>query len=239
MRSRKKLGLIIAATAAAAIAIVGAGAVNASLDRDSDDLYRLLLASSEHPAGSLIDSEMSIEEATQKPLPAPWGMVWSPSSCQNFLAESVPTLFESKGWIRSTDRTSANFRHDNHYFDMVAEVDAGVDLKQVRAAALSCSDGTLTLDDTVTGKIRYSEVPGRELPDAESLTMNVEISFPEAKNAEEAAIMAKYGYGSGAAIDIIKKELLILIGNLLYTVLSPDAEVAQRAVDVFHENATK
>jgi len=57
--------------------------------------------------------------------------------------------------------------------------------------------------------------------------------------AEEAAIMAKYGYGSGAAIDIIKKELLILIGNLLYTVLSPDAEVAQRAVDVFHENATK
>jgi hypothetical protein len=214
------------------------------------ELRRLLVPIGEHPAGALIDSEMSLAQIATEPLPLPWGMVWNPASCENYLAMAMPGVFDNHGWLRATDRRSKAFSHDNFYLDMVIEVPGGTDVQRIGAAAGTCKSGTLTLDDTVTGKVTYTEVETPELQSLEratSLTLRIEVSFAPPKDRAEAATLAKYHYGppqgadalfaAQAGVSNVKTASYVATGDALVMVLSPDARVATEMAAATHGRA--
>lgn len=212
------------------------------------ELRSLLVPVREHPAGALIDEEMSLAQIASAPLPLPWGMVWNPASCENYLAMAIPGVFDNHGWLRATDRRSKTFDHDNFYLDMVIEVPGGADVQRIGAAAGTCKSGTLTLDNKVVGKVTYTDVEAPELQSLErasTLTMRIEVSFDAPKDREEAAILAKYHYGprggdpeemfnAQAAISHIKTASYVSTGDALTMVLSPDARIATEMAAATH-----
>ncbi|SDK39042.1 hypothetical protein [Nonomuraea jiangxiensis] len=207
-------------------------------------LRSLLVPVDEHPAGRLIDLESSVAAMAADPLPAPWGMVWAPPSCQNYLEEAVPELHSLNGWVRLTDRRAKSFSHDNFYIDMVIESPGGVDVQRISRAAGTCSSGTLTLDAKVVGRVTYTELASPALADASTLTMQIQVQFEPPADRESAEILAKYGYvsardadGQDIGVNNVKQVSYVATGDTLFMVLSPDPDIHRAMPTTLYQRA--
>ncbi|MEO3873502.1 hypothetical protein ABGB18_32220 [Nonomuraea sp. B12E4] len=207
-------------------------------------LRSLLVPIDEHPAGRLIDLESSVAAMAADPLPAPWGMVWAPPACQNYLEEAVPHLPRLNGWVRLSDRRSKSFSHDNFYIDMVIETPGGIDVGRIAEAARRCSSGTLTLESKVVGTVTYTELAAPTLAEATTLTMQIQVRFDAPADDATAAIMARYGYvaprgadGRPSAVNNIKQVSYVATGETLFMVLSPDPAVIESMPTMLYRRA--
>jgi hypothetical protein len=210
---------------------------NTTGDQHARDLRlrALLVPKDEHPARDLITLELGVKQLGDAPPPLPWGMVWDPPTCENYFETAVPNAYAGHGWMRTTDRRSPTFSHDNFYLDSVIEVPGGVDLDALRRTALTCRSGRLTLDGRVTGTVTYTEVEAPKLSRSKALAMRIEVRIGAPKDDEDAAIIAKYRYGGGRrAVANIKEVQHVVSGNLLFTVLSPKPGLARQMAEAVH-----
>jgi len=218
-----------------------------------EQLRAMLVPLEEHPARELIDLEFGVEKLAAEPMPIPWGMVWNPASCQNYLEIAIPNLYSNPGWIRATDRRNTSFTHERFYLDMVINVPGRVDVNRIREAAGTCRSGTLTLDYKVTGRVTYTEIQPdelRDVRDGDTLAFRIEISFDAPRDEEELAVLTKYRYAQGAGGSQLfegnqgvanAKEVAFAVSGqsrrTLSMVMSPEPGLAPRIVATMHQRA--
>jgi hypothetical protein len=245
MRGRKA-AWVLGVTAVAAM--VTAGAVYASSNGASStptttasksvDLHSILVPAANHPAGNLIEQSLAEFNASANKVPA--GVVYSPASCLDWLGVAYPGLYNNQGYIQYTEpRWDGKFdanRHGDFYINQVINVPGGVDVNKLDASARTCASGTITLEGKVVGSISYTKVAGPNVAGAASTAQQINISFPQPKSEEEAALLKKYGFGAGT--QAIKEAAVVAEGNgtLIY-VLSPDAGFALEMASTLHNRA--
>lgn len=244
MRTKGKIAWAVAVVAVAAT--VAAGSVYASHDDAvlvgsgvsnlaQRDMRALLLHPDEHPDGKIVELSFA-QLATESD--APGGMVWSPASCANYLEMAVPNLYTLNGWMQATDRLAPDFSHDSFFIAEAIQVPGGADLARIRDAAVTCREGTLTLESRVTGRVSYSEVSAPVLQGAKTLQLQVHVTFDKPRDAESAAILARYGYGDGtAAVANLKAAAYVALGDTLLTTFSPDAQAARAMATTMYQRA--
>jgi hypothetical protein len=245
MRGRKA-AWVLGVTAVAAM--VTAGAVYASSNGASSttgttasksvDLHSILVPAQNHPAGNLIEQTLVDFNQTANKVPA--GVVYSPASCLDWLGVAYPGLYNNQGYIQYTEpRWDGKFeqnRHGDFYINEVINVPGGVDVNKLDASARTCSNGTITLEGKVVGSISYTKAPGPNVAGATSTAQKINISFPQPKTDEEAALLKKYGFSAGT--QATKEAAAVAEGNgtLIY-VLSPDAAFATEMATTLHNRA--
>lgn len=206
------------------------------------ELRALLLPAEEHPARDLIDLEFSFQQLRTEPLPVPWGMVWEPEACENYIERAIPDIDRISGWMRSTDRRSRSFRHNNFYIDSVFEIPGGADVDRIWEAASECRSGRLTLDYKVTGRVSYSradEPSLRSLRDAQTLAMDIQVEFDAPRDSEAAETLRKYRYVEGDGGPVVNRKQVVYVGteDKLFMVLSPQPQLAQQMAATLHRRA--
>lgn len=243
---RNTIAWVVAAVAA--VTMITGGVVYASSDpattrvaAGQTDLRSYFVPAESLPtAGDMI--ELTLREAAATGFADPPAAVrYSPVNCVNYLGIAVPDMAELDGRIRVThlrwDPTSWGppAQHESFYMDMVVDVPQGLDIDRVREAALACSTGRVDVASRVTGQLRYQEIPAAPTAADESLGLQIDVAFP-ATNREDAALLARYGWGngSGLAIRTSKQTQIATVaketGVTLLYVLSSDSAVGRDAI---------
>ncbi|WP_353850557.1 hypothetical protein [Solwaraspora sp. WMMA2056] len=198
-----------------------------------------------HPAkGKLIEADF--HEAGEKGLLVPpEGMTYSPDSCVNFIDLGDPAQLD--GWLQFNEAApvgkSHNLAHKDFFVGTVFRLPGGVDVAKLKAKALTCDDGSVSLlgDNGVkiTGTLTNTEVEPVNLPGATTFEMTQRLQFAKPKDAKAKAVLEQY-YGeldADGGVLRVKQIIIVAISNVLYVVNMQDRDAARQLATDFDRRA--
>lgn len=237
MRNKPHFGRMAGlATAAAAIFVLAfpsvspAGGPTTSLDLAA--LKSVLVSQADVPEGTFLTDPITLRDiAAAGGLNPLAGMTSSPTSCLTFVGDALGDIGLLDGWIQFGARPAPLGLHA-FSIQLVANIPGGADLRPIRAAALTCQRGTVTLEDRITGSAAFRTQVPPHLKSALALVTRMTTTFEEPTTTSDAELLAKYNFHPGACpADYV----FVTMGDVLIWSLDPDPTLAVRAATIMHD----
>ncbi|PZF92053.1 hypothetical protein [Micromonospora deserti] len=219
------------------------------------DLKGLLTNPHEDPSQDEV-LEFDFAQVAEKNLLAPpKGMAFTPDACVNYVTtgdaagtplQTAPaaTIAGFNGRMQFNAASPVgkdhNLGHDNFFAQFVVELPEGPKLADMHKAALECSDGDITLDGKLAGKLTNVDHAAPALAGAETVGLVQRIIFAPPKDPAGTEILKRF-YGSvdpDGGIDRIKHIVMVVLGDVFYYGIVSDAPTATKMAENFHRLAT-
>jgi len=232
---------------ATVVALATAGTVYAStqstpLALNSAQMRSVLVPLAEQPPDSVLYGEpMTLKDAAANGgFSDPTGMTFAPKSCSTYLEDALGPMDSLDGWMQYGARGNGG-GHADYFFQQVVNIPGGADLEKVRAAALTCSLGFMTLSDGFTGAVRAKERPAPSMSGASSLAVRHITQFRQPHNAQEQALLQEIGYvceiGDDVCTECPAETVFLASGNLLIISSDTNGTYADQLATTMLDNA--
>jgi hypothetical protein len=200
-----------------------------------------MLPLSQQPPNSVLYTEpVTLKDAAADGgFDPPAGMTFQPKSCSSYIEDALGPMSSLDGWMQYGARNDGS--HPDYFFQQVVNIPTGADLEKIRAAAMTCSLGFLTLESTLTGALTTTERTAPAVPGAESLALVQGTQFPQPRNAGEQALLGQIDYacdiGSELCPVCVAEVSFLASGNLLIITSDTTVGLADQLAAAMLSNA--
>jgi len=231
----------VAAMATAGTVYAASAQGGTPLSLSSTQMSSVLVPLAEQPNSVYYGEPMTLKDAAASgSFNDPEGMVFAPKSCSSYIEDALGPMGSLDGWMQYGGRNDGG-AHPEFFYQTVINIPGGVDLEKIRAAAMTCSLGFMTIGGKFTGAVTTKERTAPAVAGASSLALVHGTQFPQPKNAGEQSLLEEIYYPcemGGDVCPVCEVETVFLAsGNTLIITYDTKAGYADQLATTMLNNA--